>query len=739
MIPYLLNAALMLSGCLCFYKLLLRNETFYKLNRLVLIGCLALSFSLPLIPVPQQWSFRKAEEKTSYIIPALSPENNIEPGITTSSNGAVKIPDKSATVTAPSLSTFQKISNWLIYLYWFGVAAFSVNFLLQLILILYKAYRNPAIIDGKFRIVELNTNEAPSSFGNVIFINPSRYDWETYNQILLHEKIHIRQQHSFDILIAELVLIFQWFNPFAWIYRKEIESNLEFLTDDQLLQSAEVDKSSYQMSLLKVSTPQLPLSLSTNYNQSLLKKRIVMMNSKKSNIHTTWKYGFIFPMLVLLVTLLNEPVVFAQDNKADNKTSETQKKEPTKKNSGLQTEGAWFATIKGEKVHIQFRRDDDDDSHSSNTSTFLLSDLGTLPRDKAGDFKVTREAGTISFNGKFEGDQGMGTYKFAADQSYVDFMNKEGISNLDDNDKMAFFFVDIKKSYLQMLKNNGYTKVGKHDLIPMAALKIDEAYIRSWKDNGYKDIAIRDLIPLHSLKIDKAYVDEIKNAGYKDVSVHQLISFKSQGIDGKYISDLKKQHKVEGGTESEPSANDIVAYKSLNVDAEYVQSIKAAGYQDIPARQLITMKSMHITPEFIKSFKTAGYDNIPISDIITFKSLKITPEFINGFKALGYQNIRLSDLPALKSLNITDDYIKTFEAVGYKNIPIRDLIPMKSQNITPEFIKGLNDLGFSSIPTNELIAAKATGVTPEFISSMKQKGHNLKSIQKYIVLKNALE
>jgi hypothetical protein len=227
MIPYLLNAALMLSGCLCFYKILLRKETFYKLNRVVLMSCLVLSFSLPLIPIPQQWSFRKAEEKTSFIIPSATPDDNsnnnvnnhIDPNlVSTSRNGAVATSGKTETGSAPYLSTFQKVSNWLIYLYWFGVAAFSVNFLLQLVLILYKGYRNPAIIDGKFRIVELDTNEAPSSFGNIIFINPSKYDWETYNQILLHEKIHIRQQHTLDILIAELVLIFQWFNPFAWIY-----------------------------------------------------------------------------------------------------------------------------------------------------------------------------------------------------------------------------------------------------------------------------------------------------------------------------------------------------------------------------------------------------------------------------------------------------------------------------------------------------------------------------------------
>ncbi len=161
--------------------------------------------------------------------------------------------------------------------------------------------------DGKFRIVELTGDKAPCSFGNNIFINPEKYDWETYSQILLHEMVHIQQRHSFDILLAELVLVLQWFNPFAWFYRTEVESNLEFLTDDAVLEHKEVERSSYQMSLLKVSAPHLSLGITTNYNQSLLKKRILMMNAKKSNIHIG--VGSIFPWcpcLGILACVLND-------------------------------------------------------------------------------------------------------------------------------------------------------------------------------------------------------------------------------------------------------------------------------------------------------------------------------------------------------------------------------------------------------------------------------------------------
>src|SRR4029079_12241467 len=138
--------------------------------------------------------------------------------------------------------------------------------------------------------------------------------------------------------------VFQWFNPFAWIYRKEIENNLEFLTDDQLTQKEKVDKQRYQLSLLKVSAPHFPLSLTNNYNQSILKKRIAMMNTKRSNLHTAWKYFFLMPVLAFLACLLNEPMAYGQNEKNE----KSEKSEKNVRNHDIETEGSWFATIKGE-------------------------------------------------------------------------------------------------------------------------------------------------------------------------------------------------------------------------------------------------------------------------------------------------------------------------------------------------------------------------------------------------------
>jgi len=738
MIPYILKVALILAGCLAFYKVVLRRETFYRVNRMTLMLCLFISFSLPLLQVPQQWSFRKPAKETIQSVQNPVVTNPASQQTQTNPVVAPVTPVNNNTAEAESgpVISIRQFMSWLFWIYWFGVILFGASFLFQVILLLWRARRNPVIIDGKYRIVEVIGDKAPCSFGNTIFINPAKYDWETYNQILLHEKIHIRERHTLDILIAELVLIFQWFNPFAWIYRREVENNLEFLTDDRLLQE-KVDKASYQLSLVKVSAPHHPLSLTTNYNQSILKKRIAMMNSKRSSLHTAWKYFFLLPILAFLACLLNEPVANSQDNKEKNAK---QKVNTGKDNDhGMQTEGYWFAVIKDDKVNIRFsdeQMDDEKDSksgHSYSGNTFKLADLGTIPRGTSGIFSITREAGRMEMTGKFEGNTGMGTYKFVADKAYVDYMNKELKETLDDDDQMAFFFINIRKEYLQMLKNQGFSGFGKDEIIPMAALEIDAAYIKSIKDAGFKDVDMEKLVPLKALNVDGNYIKEIRDAGYKNVTADQLVSFKAQGIDKKYIESVREMKGKSG--DKDDDADDIVSFKAMNIDAAYINSFKAVGLTDIPHEQLVSFKAVGVTPEYIRSWQVLGFKDIEPEHFVGMKSQNVTPEYMKSFTDLGYK-IGPEELVAFRALGITPEFIKTFEAAGYKNIDADELPALKSLGITPEFIKSFEAVGFKDIDLDEIVSVKAMGVTPEYIKDMRAKGFNFDKLQKYVTLKS---
>lgn len=691
MILYLLNVALIICTSLVFYKVLLRNETFFRLNRFMLLACLVLAFMLPLVHVPPQWSFRKAgtEITASYLLPATKSDGQKVISAVPPANVSVQ----------KAAGFFRDISfaELLAWVYWIGVAIFAVNFMIQLLTLIYRAYSRPVIQDGRFRIVELSGDQAPCSFGNNIFINPEKYEWETYSQIILHEKIHIQQGHSYDIILAELALVFQWFNPFAWLYRKAVEDNLEFLTDNDLLEHKEVDRSSYQLSLVKVSAPHFPVSLTTNYNQSILKKRLIMMNAKKSNLNTTWKYLFIAPLLMVFVCFLNEPRAYGTESKtlADKKLAALE---------SFDNEGTWFATIKNDKVNIRFERDNE--GKGSSSTTFHLSEFKDLPRDKDGNFELTREAGTILFNGKFTGNMGMGTYKFNADKAFTSYLKKEGIDVNEEKDAIVFFAINLKKSYVEMLKGQGYTSIKKDNLIPLAALDIDEKFIRSVKSNGFPNVSMDDLIPLKALGVDQEYIKEIRKSGYKDLTVSQLITFKSQNISGDFIK----------------SSRDASPQNSISVSA--VADAKSKGAKAKPSAAHKEDQEDEGTPSGLPS----------IDNLIAIKAMNITSDYTKGFKQLGYK-VSDDDLIAMKSLGVTPEFVKSFKDAGMGNIAIDDAIAFKSLGITAADITAFKKLGYTNITADEMTAAKAMGVTPAYISSMKQKGHNLSSIDKYVEAK----
>jgi hypothetical protein len=789
MIPYLLHVALLLAVCFLCYRLLLQTETFYRLNRWVLLAGLALSFLLPLMPVPARWSLRPQYQQLAVAEPEPEKITLSAPVMQLSIERGSGVHKKVREVQLHNIKieeaqkqpkpakivpvkkhfiwpTAAQLMKWMFILYWVGVAVFGLNLIVQLVSAIYQAYCRPAIIDGPYRIVELTGDKVPCSFLNHIFINPEKYDWDTYSQILLHEKVHVRQLHSIDILLLELAIIFQWFNPFAWLYRKEIENNLEYLTDEAVLHDENIDRAAYQLSLLKVSAPHLSLRITTNYNQSLLKKRILMMNAKKSNLHTLWKYFMLLPLFGCLACVLNQPAVSKNLLMAKKDRPAFQPSDFTKFQAG--TEGLWYAMKVNDSLSVDFKILINGKPHQFNGFSAPLKDFSGSPLNNKGSFGLTRDAGTLLLDGKFEGGQGMGHFKLKPDASFFAYVQKEGYTNINEENAIELIFGNVTKGLIKELHNDGFTEVNVHHLSSLDYYHIDANQLRYWAHGGFKDVTLQDIVIGNYMHLDSAYAREIRQAGYPDISFQQLSEFKRRGVTAAYIRSLthaRMTGRKAGDTSNvKLSASEVAAAKYVNVDSVYMSALSSSGY-NLTESQLHSFKSYNITPEYIKALQNLGYRDIPASSIISFKVSKInteylegfkdidffvpanyviafkmqeiTPAYVNGFKTLGYEDIKPNEVILLKMRNVTPAYVKSFEDIGYKNIELMRLVSLKQQDITPDSIKGFNRLVFDNIPVSELYQLKVSGVIPEYIEAMKQKGLNSKDLSKYITLKTS--
>lgn len=272
---YLLKLSISLAVVFAFYWLLLRRLTFYNWNRWFLLLYPAIAFLIPFINVSsllQQHQMEDAE-MISYI-PLLQLD------------------------AAKPAASFDIFSIILIV---FGAG--SVLMLVKLLLQYWslRRIRSQAVLlaDEGVKLYHIDKSIIPFSFGKSIYFNRALHSDTELKEIIRHEFIHVKQHHSFDILWGELLCLLNWYNPFAWLIRKAIRQNLEFIADRQVLASG-LDRKQYQYILLKV-TGISSYSIVSNFNFSSLKKRIAMMNRSKSARLNLARFALILPLLAVVL------------------------------------------------------------------------------------------------------------------------------------------------------------------------------------------------------------------------------------------------------------------------------------------------------------------------------------------------------------------------------------------------------------------------------------------------------
>lgn len=280
---YLLQVNVGLILFYALYKLVCTRDTFFRSRRFILIVSLVLPFILPFIDV-REW----LESRDRMIMLTHFDYSAVLPEIVVGSE------------VAETGSRVFVLSEWIGYLYLAGVVALLVRLVVQAFSLYRLIVRMPEKEINGVCVKCLNDPSGPFSFFGWIFMNPAAVKEDEISEILTHEMAHVKQHHSVDVLLAEMVSICCWMNPFAWLLKREVRLNLEFLADRKVMEAGFATKS-YQYHLLGLAYNH-KYGLSNNFNFSHLKQRIIMMNKKKSNAAGHIKYAlFVLPAFALLV------------------------------------------------------------------------------------------------------------------------------------------------------------------------------------------------------------------------------------------------------------------------------------------------------------------------------------------------------------------------------------------------------------------------------------------------------
>jgi TonB family protein len=285
-IDYIFESGASLALLTIVYVLFLRKETFFKQNRIFLLGSILFSVIIPLVKLPALTSLG----------PVMLPEVTVSPY-----KSILKILTYYGKPDGQDFNAIAGLMNVLIYTYLAGVICFSLRFLYRILRIMLLVKRNEVKEGNGYKLVLIDGYFSPFSFLNFVFVSRSGEKNDDYDKMILHELEHVKQGHTVDILLLEALTVFHWFNPFVWLLKRVVRENHEFLADTGVL-SKGVNRVWYKQLLLNQYVGQQYI-ISNSFNYSLIKKRIKMMSKLRSKKYASIKYLFgIVAATALLVT-----------------------------------------------------------------------------------------------------------------------------------------------------------------------------------------------------------------------------------------------------------------------------------------------------------------------------------------------------------------------------------------------------------------------------------------------------
>ncbi|GAB1374005.1 M56 family metallopeptidase [Bacteroidales bacterium] len=278
---YILKSSLCLALFYLFFTAVLSRETLYRFNRIVIVVMLLLALLLPLVNI-------SIERDTPYSGIAL--------------NIGALLEMANSEIGGESRSNTNSFLIWILVIYIFGVViAFTrtmVSLIKLIIMIKDKEAQRSSLKEGVLLIIH-NKNRAPFSWMKYIVI--SRKDFaESGDEIITHEQAHIYNHHSIDLLVTEIVKIIHWFNPAAYLLKREIQNIHEYQADEAVIKNG-IDAQKYQLLLIKKAVGDRLYSMANSFNQSKLKNRITMISKKKSQKRAALKALFLLPLSMFAV------------------------------------------------------------------------------------------------------------------------------------------------------------------------------------------------------------------------------------------------------------------------------------------------------------------------------------------------------------------------------------------------------------------------------------------------------
>jgi hypothetical protein len=494
--------------------------------------------------------------------------------------------------------------------------------------------------------------------------------------ILAHELAHVmRHDYLFNILQSIIEALF-YYHPAVWWMSAQIRDERESACDEIAIDLLG-NSMNYAKALVVIQEMAFfPLTASLafagqNKNQFLMRmQRILNQPQNKSNIMEK-----LIATLIVLFTLIG--LNLAQNTSPRYNVNNLEKGGQIIMGDGnMKPKGFWNAVIDNDEVCITFNNSEKQMVWVTN-ECFKKGEFSALPNQE-GEFTLTRAAGTITFKGKFEENEGYGKQTFIANADFKKLLATKGIDDLTDEFMFNAFLANANQDYFEQIEKMGYKDLSTEDwrslLVHRVSIAMIEDLSSTFKAKGYNTLSIEEVINMKIHGVDKSFVEQMNVSIKENLSPESILNAKIHGLQPDKMAELEKE------TPDNMTADDYMNFTIHGIDADYIKEIQSIAGKNLNNEDILSAKIHGITADFVNSFKVFNIKGLNFDNFLGFKIHGVTPDFITSFNNVGLKNMDAEEIMGLKIANVSPDFVVEMRKKGYNSANAQKYIDLKYES-----------------------------------------------------------
>jgi beta-lactamase regulating signal transducer with metallopeptidase domain len=496
--------------------------------------------------------------------------------------------------------------------------------------------------------------------------------------VLLHELAHVARYDCLTQTLALLTCALYWPHPGVWWVARQLRVERELACDDRVL-AAGAEAHAYAGHLLDIAyslegrrAPALALSMA---RPSQLEGRLLAAldgarNRRSPGPGLRLILGAAASVMVVVLAgatpIAREiptggggPVVVDVPAQPGSPAPVTPAAEDA-------LPGTWEIRPTSTPGMVHLRLAEGRNTHGTNVPLASLEGLSEAQLAGAGGpvtFRITRDAGTLQFEGVVRSGVAAGTFSFTPNAAFPAELVKRGFTRPTAREQYELARFDVGYTFLDELTRLGYTKPDTAGLVTAGQHGVDATYLREMGALGYALGSLPALITLRDHGVTPDYARGMAQEGYAKLPADTLRQARDHGVGPEYVKGMR-----EAGYAGLP-LEALIDARDHGVTPEYVRALAEGGYRGLPLDQAVRVRDHGITSDYIGEMRQLGY-TVPVDALVRARDHGVTPAYARELKALGYDSVTLDDLVLLRDHGVTPDRVRSANARAGTRLPV---------------------------------------------------------------------